>query len=86
LVSIAVHLCLSFSKKELQGNSGIVIHIIPALRRLSLEDLKFEVSLGYTVRFCLKNKKQINNNNKITRHKTKKKRQYRLKRLNKHQY
>jgi hypothetical protein len=33
-----------------------VIHIIPALRRLSLEDLKFEVSLGYTVRPCLKNK------------------------------
>jgi hypothetical protein len=28
---------------------------IPALRRLKQEDHKFEASLGYTVRLCLKN-------------------------------
>jgi hypothetical protein len=33
--------------------------VIPALRRLRQGDSKFEVSLGYTVRSCLKNQTKV---------------------------
>jgi hypothetical protein len=34
--------------------------VIPALRRLRQEDLNFEASLGYVVKFCLKKTQKPN--------------------------
>jgi hypothetical protein len=39
-----------------EGGNVLCMPVIPALRRLKLEDLEFKASLGYTVRFCLKTK------------------------------
>jgi hypothetical protein len=51
---------MNLNKGKFQNWAWWYMPIIPALGMLREEDLKFQPSLGYTVRLCLKKKKKVN--------------------------